>query len=91
MPDVHLVPEADINLLEKGKTNPHFNMISVLIDHDPEAAFLTRPATYYELGNSYCTNPFWNNCQHRMACIGCDFNLLKASARGLIPESKASI
>ena len=26
-----------------------------------------------------------------MACIGCDFNLLKDSARGLIMESKASI
>lgn len=26
-----------------------------------------------------------------MACIGCDFNLLKGSAHGLILESKASI
>ncbi len=26
-----------------------------------------------------------------MACIGCDFNLLKDSARGLIFESKASV
>lgn len=26
-----------------------------------------------------------------MSCIGCDFNLLKDSARGLILESKASI
>ncbi|WLO87277.1 tyrosine-type recombinase/integrase (plasmid) [Pantoea agglomerans] len=67
------------------------HMISVLIDHDPEAASLTGPATYYDLGDSYCTNPFWSSCQHRMACIGCDFNLLKDSARGLIMESKASI
>ncbi|WP_416414425.1 tyrosine-type recombinase/integrase [Pantoea sp. App145] len=67
------------------------HMISVLIDHDPEAASLTGPATYYDLGDSYCTNPFWSSCQHRMACIGCDFNLLKDSARGLILESKSSI
>ncbi|OWS75392.1 integrase [Pantoea sp. VS1] len=67
------------------------HMISVLIDHDPEAASLTGPATYYDLGDSYCTNPFWSSCQHRMACIGCDFNLLKDSARGLILESKASV
>ncbi|MCQ0899211.1 MULTISPECIES: tyrosine-type recombinase/integrase [Enterobacterales] len=67
------------------------HMISVLIDHDPDAASLTGPATYYDLGDSYCTNPFWSSCQHRMACIGCDFNLLKDSARGLILESKASI
>jgi hypothetical protein len=67
------------------------HMISVLIDHDPEAASLTGPATYYDLGDSYCTNPFWSSCQHRMACIGCDFNLLKESARGLVLESKASV
>lgn len=67
------------------------HMISVLIDHDPEAASLSGPATYYDLGDSYCTNPFWSSCQHRMACIGCDFNLLKQSARGLVLESKASV
>ncbi|MDF7662837.1 site-specific recombinase [Erwiniaceae bacterium L1_54_6] len=65
-------------------------MISVLIDHDPDAISLTGPATYYDLGDSYCTNPFWSSCPHRMACIGCDFNLLKDSARGLILESKES-
>lgn len=67
------------------------HMISVLIDHDPEAACLTGPATYYDLGDSYCTNSFWSSCKHRMACIGCDFNLLKDSALGLILESKASV
>lgn len=67
------------------------HMISVLVDHDPEAVSLTGPATYYDLGDSWCTNPFWSSCPHRMACIGCDFNLLKDSARGLILESKASI
>ncbi|MEZ3498279.1 tyrosine-type recombinase/integrase [Pantoea sp. KPR_PJ] len=67
------------------------HMISVLIDHDPEAASLTGPAKYYDLGDSYCTNPFWSSCPHRMACIGCDFNLMKESARGLILESKSSI
>lgn len=67
------------------------HMISVLIDHDPDASSLTGPATYYDLGDSYCTNPFWSSCQHRMACIGCDFNLLKQSASGLVMESKASV
>ncbi|EBY6851867.1 integrase [Salmonella enterica subsp. enterica] len=67
------------------------HMISVLVDHDPEAVTLTGPATYYDLGESFCTNPFWSSCPHRMACTGCDFNLLKDSARGLILESKASI
>lgn len=31
------------------------HMISVLIAHDPEAASLAGPATYYDLGDSYCT------------------------------------
>jgi hypothetical protein len=43
------------------------------------------------LGNSYCTNPFWGTCAHRMACIGCDFNLPKTSAQGQALESKASV
>ncbi|MDU7840217.1 MAG: tyrosine-type recombinase/integrase [Pantoea sp.] len=67
------------------------HMISVLIEHDPEAVSLTGPATYYDLGDSFCTNPFWSSCPHRMACIGCDFNLPKESARGLLLESKASV
>ncbi|ELH9453288.1 tyrosine-type recombinase/integrase [Salmonella enterica] len=67
------------------------HMISVLVDHDPEAVTLTGPATYYDLGESFCTNPFWSSCPHRMACTGCDINLLKDSARGLILESKTSI
>lgn len=67
------------------------HMISVLIDHDPAATSLTGPATYYDLGDSFCTNPFWSSCPHRMACIGCDFNLPKRSARGLLLESKASV
>ncbi len=35
--------------------------------------------------------PFWSTCVHRMACIGCDFNLPKTSAQGPTLESKASI
>jgi hypothetical protein len=67
------------------------HMISVLVDHDPDAASLNGPATYYDLGDSYCTSPFWSSGQHRTACTGCDFNLLKDSARGLILESKVSV
>ncbi|MCE2004222.1 hypothetical protein [Enterobacter asburiae] len=55
------------------------------------ASAVTGPALYYDLGELYCTNPFWSNCPHRIDCIGCDFNLPKASARGLALESKASV
>jgi hypothetical protein len=66
-------------------------MISLLVDHDVIARQSSDPYLYYGLGDSYCTNPFWSTCAHRMACIGCDFNLPKASAQGQALESKASV
>lgn len=42
------------------------HMISVFIDHAPDTFSLTRPAMYYDLGDSYCTNPFWSNYLYRM-------------------------
>lgn len=67
------------------------HMIGVLIDHDSQAMTKTGPALYYDLGELYCTNPFWSSCPHRMACIGCDFSLPKSSARAVALESRTSI
>ncbi|AVB18697.1 integrase [Pseudomonas avellanae] len=67
------------------------HMVSVLIDHDVIARHSSDPYTFYDLGDSYCSNPFWSSCPHRMACAGCDFNVPKASARAQALESKASI
>lgn len=67
------------------------HMIGVLIDHDSQAMTETGPALYYDLGELYCTNPFWSSCPHRMACIGCDFSLPKSSARAVALESRTSI
>jgi hypothetical protein len=67
------------------------HMISLLVDHDVIGRQSGEPYLYYDLSNWYCTNPFWGTCTHRMACIGCDFNLPKASSRGQALESKASV
>jgi integrase len=67
------------------------HMVSVLIDHEMAGKQSGQPYAFYDLGDSYCTNPFWSTCPHRMACAGCDFNLPKESARGHALESKASI
>ncbi len=67
------------------------HMISVLIDHDAMTWQANSSHVFYDLGDSYCTNLFWSTCPHRMACVGCDFNLPKASARAQALESKASI
>ncbi|MHC8332826.1 hypothetical protein [Pseudomonas sp. LB3P25] len=67
------------------------HMVSVLIDHDVITRQSQEPYAFYDLGDSYCSNPFWSSCPHRMACAGCDFNLPKASARAQALESKTSI
>lgn len=74
-----------------AKADQMSHLISVLIDHDVIARQAQEPYAFYDLGDSYCSNPFWSSCPHRMACAGCDFNLPKASARAQVLESKASI
>ncbi|QHD05016.1 tyrosine-type recombinase/integrase [Pseudomonas sp. R76] len=74
-----------------AKADQMSHLISVLIDHDVIARQAQEPYAFYDLGDSYCSNPFWSSCPHRMACAGCDFNLPKASARAQALESKASI
>lgn len=73
------------------KADQMAHMVSVLIDHDVIARHSGEPYTFYDLGDSYCSNPFWSSCPHRMACAGCDFNLPKASARAQALESRLSI
>ncbi|MEP4548463.1 MAG: tyrosine-type recombinase/integrase [Saccharospirillum sp.] len=73
------------------KADQMAHMVSVLVDHDVIARHTGEPYTFYDLGDSYCSNPFWSSCPHRMACAGCDFNLPKASARAQALESRTSI
>lgn len=62
------------------------HMVSVRIDHEMASKQSNQPYDFYDLGDSYCTNPFWSTFPHRMACAGCDFNLPKESARGQARE-----
>lgn len=67
------------------------HMVTVLVDHDAIARKSGEPYAFYDLGDSYCSNPFWSACPHRMACAGCDFNVPKTTARAHALESQASI
>ena len=67
------------------------HMVTVLVDHDAIARKSSEPYAFYDLGDSYCSNPFWSACPHRMACAGCDFNVPKTTARAHALESQASI
>jgi hypothetical protein len=75
-----------------AKADQMSHLIEVLIDHTAVvsgAAAKGEPYRYYDLGSSYCSNPFWSTCPHRMACAGCDFNIPKDSAKGEALAAKA--
>ncbi|EPN74427.1 hypothetical protein A233_18427, partial [Pseudomonas syringae pv. actinidiae ICMP 19097] len=44
------------------KADQMSHMVSVLIDHDVIARRSSDPYTFYDLGDSYCSNPFWSSC-----------------------------
>jgi hypothetical protein len=62
-------------------------VVQVLLDRaaiESGAAGKGEPYKYVHLGHGYCANPYWAQCQHRMACQRCDFyvpgNSTKAQA-----------
>lgn len=70
------------------------HMIEVLLDHEAVVngdAAAGRPYKFYDLGDSFCTNPFWSTCAHRMACARCDFNLPKDSSYAQALETRTSV
>jgi hypothetical protein len=70
------------------------HMVRVLIDQNAVLSGAARdgaPWKFYDLGHSYCTNAFWSTCPHRMACVGCSFNLPKTSAKAVALEALASV
>ena len=77
-----------------AKADQMAHMVRVLIDHDAVLSGAARdgaPWKFYDLGHSYCTNAFWSTCPHRMACVGCSFNLPKNSAKAMAVEARASV
>jgi hypothetical protein len=42
---------------------------------------------FVHLGHGYCANPYWAQCQHRMACQRCDFYVPGDSTRAQAPEA----
>ncbi len=48
-------------------------LIEVLLDVEALRAGEGEGALYYELGHGLCSNPYWQKCPHRMACVRCEF------------------
>ncbi len=57
---------ADSAYLERNAA-----LVEVLLD--VEALKSGEGALYYELGHGLCSNPYWQKCPHRMACVRCEF------------------
>ncbi len=46
---------------------------------------------YYDLGYGFCTNPFWADCAHRMACAKCPYYRPKDSLKDQLIEGKTNL
>jgi len=68
--------------------------IEVLLDQEAVmrgAAARGEVWKYYDLGHGYCTNTFWAECKHRMACARCPFYRPKNSTMDQLVEGKANL
>jgi len=56
------------------RANKSSRLARVLVD--PTAAARGEPAIFYDLGDgTFCGNPAWSSCSHRMACIKCPMHV----------------
>jgi hypothetical protein len=65
-------------------------VVQVLLDRsaiESGAAARGEPYKYVNLGHGYCSNPYWSQCQHRMACQRCDFYVPGESGRAQALEA----
>ena len=80
---------AQANYLEQNLAT-----VEVLLDQEAVlngAAARGELWKYYDLGHGFCTNTFWAECRHRMACARCSFYRPKMSTRDQLVEGKANL
>lgn len=79
---------------QSGYLEQNMATIEVLLDQEAilnGAASRGEAWKYYDLGHGYCTNPFWAQCAHRMACARCPFYRPKDSLKEQLVEGKANL
>lgn len=65
-------------------------VVQVLLDRaaiESGAASRGKAYKFVHLGHGYCANPYWAQCQHRMACQRCDFYVPGDSTRAQALEA----
>jgi hypothetical protein len=68
--------------------------VEVLIDREAilsGAAAHGEPWRFYDLGHGFCTDEFFDQCPHRMACAKCAFYRPKGSSAAQLLEAKANL
>jgi integrase len=79
---------------QAGYLDRNLRTIQVLIDRDAitsGAAAAGEPWQYYDLGHGWCTNSYFSQCVHRMACAKCAFYIPKQSARAQMIEARTNL
>ena len=77
-----------------GYLEQNLATIEVLLDQEAimnGAAARGECWKYYDLGHGYCTNPFWAQCVHRLACARCPYYRPKGSTVEQLVEGKANL
>ena len=77
-----------------GYLEQNLATIEVLLDQEAVrsgAAARGETWKYYDLGHGWCTNEFWAECKHRMACARCPFYRPKNSTMDQLIEGKANL
>lgn len=81
-------------VVKAGYLEQNLATIEVLLDQEAVlsgAAAQGEVWKYYDLGHGLCTNPFWAQCAHRMACARCPFYRPKHSTVEQLVEGKANL
>ena len=79
---------------DAGYFDRNLRTIQVLIDRDAitsGGASRGEPWQYYDLGHGWCTNSYFSQCAHRMACAKCAFYVPKESARAQMLEARSNL
>ncbi|MGO8947923.1 MAG: tyrosine-type recombinase/integrase [Ktedonobacterales bacterium] len=77
-----------------GYLEQNLATIEVLLDQDAVrggAAGRGEVWKYYDLGHGFCTNDFWADCKHRMACARCPFYRPKSETMEQLVDGKANL
>jgi hypothetical protein len=78
---------------DAGYFDRNIRTVAVLIDQDviKSGDAASQPWLFYDLGHGFCTNDFFDQCPHRMACPRCAFYRPKPDTENTWRDGKANL